>query len=147
MTREEREREEREALRKVEAEDAKNRAYREKQEDKPHHGVTIPDLPDTKDLGKLALHIEADIFKTYYILMMSSETPPAVKKSCADALADRAKGKPLQEVAQTIKVETKDVGLDKIARMMLFAQRDARERGMLTEDVIDVEAEEVDTES
>lgn len=51
------------------------------------------DLPDTKDIGTLALHVEEEIFATLYGLMKNPKVPPTVRKSCCDALLDRAKGK------------------------------------------------------
>lgn len=64
----------------------------------PPATVTLPDLPDNTDIRERAKAVEHDIFKTYYTLMMAESTPPAIKKSCADALADRARGKPAQSV-------------------------------------------------
>lgn len=66
--------------------------------------VTLPVLPDSTDIRERAKAVEADIFRTYYTLMMSDATPPAIKKACADALADRARGKPAQSVDLTAKV-------------------------------------------
>lgn len=66
--------------------------------------VTLPDLPDSTDIRERAKAVETDIFRTYYTLMMAEGTPPAIRKSCADALADRARGKPAQSVDLTAKV-------------------------------------------
>lgn len=63
------------------------------------HHVSLPALPDTTDIRELASAVEADIFHTYFELMTSPDTPPAVKKASADALADRARGKPAGESA------------------------------------------------
>ena len=60
--------------------------------------VALPVLPDSTDIRERAKAVEHDIFKTYYTLMMTESTPPAIKKSCADALADRARGKPAQSM-------------------------------------------------
>ena len=60
--------------------------------------VVLPALPDSTDIRERAKAVESDIFKTYYTLMMAESTPPAIKKSCADALADRARGKPAQSM-------------------------------------------------
>ena len=60
--------------------------------------VVLPVLPDSTDIRERAKAVEADVFATYYKLMMAIDTPPAIKKSCADALADRARGKPAQSM-------------------------------------------------
>lgn len=60
--------------------------------------VTLPPLPESTDIRERAKAVEPDIFLTYYNMMMSEETPPAIRKSCADALADRARGKPAQSM-------------------------------------------------
>lgn len=58
----------------------------------------LPSLPMEADIHKKALAVEHDIFATYYTLMTDPEVPPAVRKACADALADRARGKPEQGI-------------------------------------------------
>ena len=60
--------------------------------------VVLPELPDSTDIRDRAKAVEGDIFEVYYRLMKSETTPPAIRKSCADALADRARGKPAQSV-------------------------------------------------
>lgn len=60
--------------------------------------VNLPPLPESTDIRERAKAVEPDIFMTYYTMMMSDETPPAIRKSCADALADRARGKPAQSM-------------------------------------------------
>ena len=55
-------------------------------------------LPDSTDIRERAKCVEDQIFDTYYHMMMDKNTPPAIRKSCADALADRARGKPAQSV-------------------------------------------------
>lgn len=67
--------------------------------------VTLPDLPDNADIKARAQAVEADIFSTYYTIMMDDEAPLSVRKSCADALADRARGKPAQEIEHSGKVQ------------------------------------------
>lgn len=67
--------------------------------------VAIPELPDSTDIRERAKAVEPDIFKTYYTLMMAETTPPAIRKSCADALADRARGKPAQSMEIQGKVQ------------------------------------------
>ena len=67
--------------------------------------VALPVLPDSTDIRERAKAVEHDIFKTYYTLMMAENTPPAIKKSCADALADRARGKPAQSMDISAKVQ------------------------------------------
>jgi hypothetical protein len=66
--------------------------------------VPLPVLPDSTDIRERAKAVETDIFMTYYTLMVDEETPPAIRKSCADALADRARGKPAQSIDMTAKV-------------------------------------------
>lgn len=66
--------------------------------------IQLPVLPDSAHISDMAKAVERDIFATYYKLMMADGTPPAIKKSCADALADRARGKPAQAVEHTGKV-------------------------------------------
>jgi len=58
----------------------------------------LPTLPDDTDIHKRALAVEADIFRTYYTLMTDPTAPAAVRKACADALAERARGKVSQDV-------------------------------------------------
>lgn len=72
--------------------------------EKPVEVVPLPELPDNTDIRERAKAVEHDIFKTYYTLMMAESTPPAIKKSCADALADRARGKPAQSTEITGKI-------------------------------------------
>lgn len=64
----------------------------------------LPVLPESTDIRDRAKSVEGDIFAIYYTLMMDEETPPAIRKSCADALADRARGKPAQSIDMTAKV-------------------------------------------
>lgn len=68
----------------------------------------LPPLPESTDIRERAKAVEADIFLTYYTMMMDEGTPAAIRKSCADALADRARGKPAQsmEIAGKITHET-----------------------------------------
>ena len=66
--------------------------------------VVLPVLPDSTDIRERAKAVEPDIFMTYYTLMMADTTPPAIRKSCADALADRARGKPAQSMDISAKV-------------------------------------------
>lgn len=66
--------------------------------------VVLPVLPDSTDIRERAKAVEPQIFETYYKLMVSEETPPAIRKSCADALADRARGKAAQSVEVTGKI-------------------------------------------
>lgn len=82
-------------------------ALKWEKEEKPKDVVALPELPDTTDIKKLAQSVEGRIFRTYYDLMINEETPAAVRKACADALADRARGKPVGEqvVEETKKVE------------------------------------------
>lgn len=105
---------------------------------------TLPSLPDTKDIRALALSVEPEIFEVYYSLMKDEEAPPAVRKSCADALLDRAKGKPEQAVTQTVKIERPEVSINEVARMMTYAIRDSRERGVEFKEDIQGTAIEVD---
>lgn len=142
---------EKKELHQAQEDDRKNREFRDrltseraKNPDDPD--FVMPSLPDTKDIRELALAVEDDIFKTYYKLMMNNSAPPAVRKSCADALADRAKGKPEQAITKKVEVTTKDVSLEKVARMIAFSIRDSREKGLIEEEVIDVTPEKEDDE-
>lgn len=128
---------------KARAIEARELAEKKKQavEEKPEFAIELPPLPDTKDIKELALAVEDKVFETYYTLMMDSNTPAATRKACADALADRAKGKAEQAISQKVEVETSiDVSVEEVARLMLFAQRDAIEKGI---DIIDVEPEDL----
>lgn len=134
----EREERERDAVRREEARIKKMRAIKaranneEKIKDISVDDISLPDgLPDTKDLKELAQAVETDIFETYYKLMKHPKTPASVKKACADALADRAKGRAEQAITQTVKNERPDASLEEVARMILFAMRDAKERGAI----------------
>lgn len=69
------------------------------------NNVPLPVLPDNKDIRERAKAVEDDIFATYYRIMMSETAPVSVRKSCADALADRARGKPAQSVEHTGRVQ------------------------------------------
>jgi len=99
-----------------------------------------PNLPDTEDITALSKFVEKDIFKTLYVLMQSEKTPPAVRKSCADTLLDRGRGKPQQNVTQEITHKRADATISDVARMIKFAQRKEKEK------VIDVTPKKVDTE-
>ena len=85
----------------------------------PEKALPPPDLPDTQDIRDMARSVEAQIFRTYYELMTDDLAPPAVRKSCADALADRARGKPEQSVAQTVTVK-REITDEELARRLLF---------------------------
>jgi hypothetical protein len=143
MDDEEREREEREAIERNRA-DRQKEAEKIAQKRKPEvkSPIDLPDLPDSSDIRDLALAVEPEIFKTYYSLMMDPEVAAATRKACCDALLDRAKGRPQQEVTQKIEVEHVDVSMEEVARMMLHAQRDAVERGLDLK-VIDAEVEDI----
>jgi len=67
--------------------------------------VALPELPDTADMRQCALAVEKDIFATYYSMMMDETISASTRKACADALADRARGKAVQsvEVSQTVR--------------------------------------------
>lgn len=67
----------------------------------------LPPLPDNADIRESARAVENEIFRTYYDMMVNPETPAAVRKSCADALADRARGKPAQDGTKKDKDENK----------------------------------------
>lgn len=92
--------------------------------------VELPVLPDSTDIRDRAKAVEGDVFAVYYRLMMDKESPPAVRKACADALADRARGKPEQSVVASVKVERRDVSMDQVARMIMFSLESARQRGV-----------------
>ena len=81
--------------------------------------VSIPVLPDNTDIRERAKAVENDIFKTYYTLMMAETTPPAIKKSCADALADRARGKPSQSTEITGKITHETLIIQRTPRTSL----------------------------
>lgn len=56
--------------------------------------VTIPDGEITTEmLAKIARENTGAAFNTYVELMEDKETPPAVRKACADAITDRGHGK------------------------------------------------------
>lgn len=73
--------------------------------------INLPKLPDSKDIRERARAVEDDIFSTYYKIMMDVEAPPAVRKACADSLADRARGKAEQSIKQTIENKTGFAGM------------------------------------
>lgn len=115
----------------IRTEMAKDPAFRELVEDfdkSSSHNVSVPALPNSTDIRELASAVEADVFNTYYYLMMSDSTPPSVRKACCDALADRARGKPAGDMipmAPPVPMDTTEV-VRRIA--YLFSQ--AKDKGV-----------------
>jgi hypothetical protein len=108
----------------------------------------LPDLPDTKDMKELCKSVQHISFETYYELMTSTEVPPTVRLAAANAITDRGLGKPEQAVTQTVTIERPEVGINEVARMMLFAMRDKEEKEALEDkSIIDVAPEKEDTET
>lgn len=99
------------AVREQEEEQAQRRkerdAQRLAQQQKAAQDMALPPLPDNADIRESARAVENEIFRTYYDMMRDPETPAAVRKSCADALADRARGKPAQDGTKKDKDDNK----------------------------------------
>lgn len=148
MEREERERLEKEALEKQKKEDEENKKKAEKRQELVNSfDVEMPDdLPDTSDIKELAKVVIPEIFKTYYSIMKNPLAPTATRKACADALLDRAVGKAEQAITQKVEIKRDDVSMEEVARRMLLISRQAKEEGLISSDVIDVEPEKEDTE-
>ena len=60
--------------------------------------VVLPALPDSTDIRDRCKAVEDKIFEGYYKLAFGDDTPPAIRKSSLDAMADRARGKPAQSM-------------------------------------------------
>ena len=67
--------------------------------------ILLPALPEGADIKERALAVEKDIFATYYRLMMDDTISASTRKACADALADRARGKAVQAVEVNQRVQ------------------------------------------
>lgn len=107
--------------------------------------ATVPQtfyLPDDEDdLIKLAEVAVPQLVRKSVALAAESDNLMAVL-SVLKELTDRAHGKAQQSVTQTINLgEQQSKSLEEVARMMLFAQRDAKERSKDVSglEVIDVE--------
>lgn len=100
---------------------------------------------DTDDIVKLAEVGAPQLMRKAVALAAESDNLMAVLSTLKE-LTDRAHGKAQQSVTQTIELGEKQTkSLEEVARMMLFAKRDAEERGieLQPDDIIDVEPEGV----
>jgi hypothetical protein len=66
---------------------------------------SLPALPEGAGIKEMAQSVMEDVFATYYSIMMDDSAPMGIRKQCADAIADRAVGKPAQEIEHSGKVQ------------------------------------------
>lgn len=100
-----------------------------KQDRKKQKNIVLPPMPDTKDIRERSKAVEDDIFKVYYELMMDEDVAPSVRKSCADALADRARGKPAGEAPHVaVQINNSFVPDDEVVRQLNFIMAAAKQK-------------------
>ncbi len=98
------------AVREQEAEIAERKRQRDIriQKEKMAAQVVIPSLPDTANILELARAEENAAFKVIIDMMNDPEAPSAVRKSCAELVIDRSRGKAAQEGSKNNKDLDKD---------------------------------------
>ena len=67
--------------------------------------VTLPELPDTEEVRELARFVMPQAFKVLLAMMLSDDTPPAIRQRCAETIIDRGYGKAAQSIEHTGKVQ------------------------------------------
>ena len=95
----------------------------------------LPDLPSTKDIKDRCKEAMPMVFETYYELMTDEEGPHTVRLAAANAIMDRGIGKAEQAAPQSVKIERPEANIAEVARMLAFAMRDAKEKGVLPDPV------------
>lgn len=90
-------------------------------------------LPDTNDLKTLAASGVPLLMKKAMLLAYQSDNLTQVL-AVAKEINDRAYGKAEQSVSAKVEMIPQERSLQEIAHMMLFAMRDAKERGLLITD-------------
>ena len=83
------------------------------------------------ELKELARASSGSAIQTLVRIMENEEEQSSARITAANALLDRGYGRPTQGIAAEIKIERVETGIEQVARMMLFAQRDAGERGVI----------------
>lgn len=102
-----------------------------RQKAKSKISVNLPRLTDSNDIRELSKAVEKDIFETYYELMMNEEVSDSVRKACADALADRARGKPAGEAPHVaVQINNSFIPDDELVRRINFLSAAAKINGV-----------------
>jgi len=100
-------------------------------------GKSKSDVKVEVELKQLARKHTKESINRVVEIMRDRDAPHTATLAAVTILLDRGYGKPSQHIEAIVK-ERPDIALDEVARMMLFAMRDAEERQIEDKSVINV---------